>query len=263
MLKPRLEKFYEKIVCEDFILLYNFKNVSGLTSFEKAILNSTSNNFASNSVAVMQSFSAWLIGTSQKCVSTRSRKSIATFEIRKSNLLGLKVTCRKRNLFVLLDKLLVWVLPRLLSASKENSFSNNKPKRSIVESSLLEQNPRSSSLENTFKLISPGDKENKRKQNGFLFEDQSNTVFVISNKSALAFPEVSQLNTFFDNLSGFALSCSISRKKECSTIRGTKSEEKPMQMFLQIHDNYHVKKQFLSAFQYPEIFLESNTKKNK
>ena len=118
MLKPRLEKFYEKIVCEDLILLYNLKNISQLPTFEKAILNSTSNRFISDKSSLLQCFCSCLLNTSQKGTSTRARKSIALFGIRKSNLLGLKVTLRKTSLFTFLDKLLLFVLPRQLTNLK-------------------------------------------------------------------------------------------------------------------------------------------------
>lgn len=174
MLKPRLEKFYEKVVCEDFILLYNLKNITQLPNFERIILNSTSNTFISSKFSVLQSFSAWLLGTSQKCINTRARNSIALFGIRQNNLLGLKVSLRKASLFTFLDKLLIFVLPKQLSKSKffEQTIDNGKNKDSANKKSLQH-------------------------------------FFTISSNNSLYFPEISQLLHFFDSLSGFSLCCSL------------------------------------------------------
>ena len=138
MLKLRLEKFHENIICEDFIVLYNLKNISNLPRFESLTLSSTSISFSANPIVVMQSFGAWLLETSQKGVKTRARQSIALFEIRKDNLLGLKVTCRKRVCFSLLDKCLIWVLPRLLSVSNPSKMSVASPKALQKDKSFRE-----------------------------------------------------------------------------------------------------------------------------
>ena len=259
MLKPRLEKFYETVVSEDFILLYNFKNISSLTCFERAILNSTSNLFGSEPISTMQSFSAWLIGTSQKCVSTRARKSIALFGIRKSNLLGLKVTCRKSALFTLLDKLLIFVLPRLFSNSVKSISSNRKFSSRVLfaQELLLDKQKAKDSIENlsenTIKLAAQV-KNSSISSNQKLIRqhvycaNQARSFFVISNKSALLFPEVYQLLAFFDSLSGFAFSCSILHKNKCKDIKIGKN-----------HNLNLVKNQLLSAFQYPVVFADDNS----
>ena len=257
MLKPRLEKFYENIVCEDFILLYNFKNISGLTCFERAILNSTSNHFGSDPNSTMQSFSAWFIATGQKCVSTRARKSIALFGIRKSNLLGLKVTCRKSVLFTLLDKLLVFVLPKLVSNSVESSlFTERSSSKTLFTQKLHSVIQSDAAKAEKYDLLARDVSDTKLKIEGVnedltrsatqtsnafvLLRKKDRSFFVISNKSALAFPEISQLVIFFDYLSGFALSCSVLHKNKGKAIG--------------VRKNYNVnqiKKQLLSAFQYP------------
>lgn len=417
MLKPRLEKFYEKIVCEDLILLYNFKTISGLTQFERAILNTTSNKFTSNHVSVMQSFCAWLLGTGQKSKKTRARKSIASFETRKSNLLGLKVTCRKKNMFILLDKLLVWVLPRLVSTTKRSptlsastlpsklipnkrflgggckssiyitspsgrgeAMSNikfpgtekeealhsplvsealdvnriftdatkrvkNFSQNALIETSnsyfderlLSEGSPRSlfnkleevlltnnyknrglpectarqtlwlqanrckgdsqliesqcdlSAASSTFKHMQSRLLKDKKRVSK---EKQNRSFFVISYKSALNFPEITQLNAFFDFLPGFNLSYSLLHQKggfrvvkvyetfeenrlnesigvNCMNNRSTFDEVKKEcpcinQEFKKTNsttkrpNESHLKRQFISAFQYPEIFVETN-----
>ena len=115
MINPRLQKFYLQVVCEDFLMLYNFTNVSALPKLERAILTSTSNRFTTSKACVVQSFCANYLQTGQKCSITRAHKSVDLFNIRKSNLLGLKLTLRNKKLFSFLDKLSIFVLPKLFS----------------------------------------------------------------------------------------------------------------------------------------------------
>lgn len=138
MLKPRLKKYYENVVCEDFILLYDFKNISSLPCIDRLAISSRSRNFNKDSNLVMQSFGGWWLGSTQKCVKTRARNSIALFDIRKDNLLGLKATCRKSTCFVMLDKLLVWVLPQLLAnqAKQMQSKASFRDRLEITKENL-------------------------------------------------------------------------------------------------------------------------------
>ena len=124
MLNPRLERFYEKIICEDFIVLYNFTNITLLPKLENAILSSTSKNFGSSKITVLQSFCGWRLATGQKSVVTRAHKSIALFNIRKDALLGLKATLRKKTLFSFFDKVLLFVLPKTIT--KINNYKEKQ-----------------------------------------------------------------------------------------------------------------------------------------
>ena len=126
MLNPRLETFYEKIICEDFVVLYNYTNIASLPKFSQAILSSTSNNLGSSEISVVQFFCAWRLNTSQKSMVTRARKSIAFFNIRKDTLLGLKVTLRKNRLFSFLDKTLIFVLPQTITKISNNERNQGK-----------------------------------------------------------------------------------------------------------------------------------------
>ena len=164
------------------------------SSYARLILNATSSNFPCDSNVVMHTFGGSLLETTIKCVPTRARKSIAFFEIRKENLLGLRVTCRKTIAFSLLDKLLIWVLPRLFSYGRNTGLKKNPGFSEIAEKS------------NQCKAF--------YKQN-FL----NRVCFTISNRSLNLFPEVRDLDLYFDRLSGFSLSCSIMNILPSASIR--------------------------------------------
>ena len=126
MLKTRLEKFYEKVVCEDFVLLYNLKNLYTLPVFEKAILNTTSKNFVSEKEALLQQFSAFFLQTGKLPINTRAHNSIALFNIRQGSILGLKTTLRNQSLYNYLDKTLIFVIPKTISTLGLEKPTKNK-----------------------------------------------------------------------------------------------------------------------------------------
>ena len=228
MLKPRLQKFHEKIVCEDFILLYNFKNISQLPTFERAILNSTSNKFLSEKFSLLQCFSTIFLNTGQRPTNTRAHKSIALFNIRQGNLLGLKVTLRKSHLYNTLEKLLIFVVPKLLfdwkgvyttaSPSLNNGSKSLKSGSKVLSSSVISSPRLESSNENQFT-------RRTKKSN-----------FVISSKNTTYFPEISELLLFFNSVTGFSFDCLTSVPVLSKKRKNSASAKQ---------------KQFISAFQYP------------
>lgn len=286
MLKPRLEKFYEKVVCEDFILLYNFKNISQLPAFEQGILHSTSHKFVSNEFDLLQSFSGILLASGKRPIKTKAHKSIAQFAIRKDNILGLKVCLRKKALFTFLDKLLIFVAPKLVSNLQGNMktlVSLQKIKKQEKLSLLLK-----AIIFNKKQFLFQGLSEKQE------IEESKNAE--ISYKDITCFFETGELLMFFNMAKGFCFNFSFLLPRHSKNrvsdnccarnfafrkvflSRNQKSVEnkllekkmenngnKQLNNFLSLpikkdgfttlsekRKNCFVKNQFISAFQYPE-----------
>lgn len=254
MIKPRLEKFYEKVVCEDLILLYNFKNISQLPAFERGILHSTSHKFVYDEFSLLQSFSAIFLASGERPIKRKAHKSIAQFSIRKDNILGLKVTLRRNVLFTLLDKLLVFVVPKLLFDLQSNAksvVSLQKTKKQKKSSLFLQ----ASTFSNQ-ELLFRGKQDIKQSKN-----------VVISYKDLTCFPETAHLLMFFNSVKGFSFDCSFllptpnkkSVESELLESNLKKNDYKqlndfsssPITRIRKGRDNCCVKNQFISAFQYP------------
>lgn len=226
MLKTRLEKFYEKVVCEDLVLLYNLKNIYTLPVFDKAILNSTSKTFISEKEALLQQYSAFFLQTGILPVKTRAHKSIALFNIRQGNILGLKTTLRKQTLYNYLDKSLIFVIPKALASTNLQNSIPSLPRldrKFLVAPTTITKNQLSS------------DSKNK-------------TDFVISEKRVTRFPEVSSLLLFFNSTTGFSLDCSLSLygQKDLPKSKLLSSKKKK-------DIGCNKKKLFISAFGYPQL----------
>ena len=310
MLNPRLQTFYEKIICEDFIVLYNFTNIARLPKIEQIILSSTSNSYGESKLSVLQSFCAWQMGASQKCITTRAHNSIALFHIRKGMLLGLKVTLRKKALFSFLEKARIFVLPKLfsnknysiqkdyLSLLKPINFSNKqnvlepnksnllqfkseaKPKLLFCCRSEAKEVQRSvPSNEKHTTLVLPHFLKSKhaflQKLSKSLYLDffslpesfsqslrfsflnatkdtqwlqGNNNTNGMRGNSALSFPEIYALSSFFDSLSGFSLSFLCTKEKQLSIKRVNMSKTSR-----KIRENL-VKRQLISALACPKLF---------
>lgn len=182
MLKSRLEKHYEKVVLEDFLILYNYKNINSLPRMEHLIFHSTSKSFSIDENALLESFSTILLGTGSRPKMSKAHKSIAQFSVRKDNILGVRVTLRKKRLFNLLEKLLVFVIPSLL---KSRRFEIQKKKRVKVKKDDL-------------------------------LQDTQTKSFSISGKDTKAFPEIEILLLFFSYFTGFDLTSFFSNGKSAT-----------------------------------------------
>nr|YP_009733038.1 50S ribosomal protein L5 [Jaagichlorella roystonensis]QHU78334.1 50S ribosomal protein L5 [Jaagichlorella roystonensis] len=279
MLKTRLEKFYEKVVCEDFVLLYNLKSIYTLPVFEKAILNTTSSNFVSEKEALLQQFSAFFLQTGKLPINTRAHNSIALFNIRQGNILGLKTTLRKQTLYNYLDKILIFVIPKMVPTTSmqkpmENQPAQFSPKKMTLP--LIKMSPSRRQKNNSFnEEMSRYDASPHRGDRSPLWGDASPLVnsttvegkisqlkrgrdFVISENKVTRFPEMSSLLLFFNSTTGFSFDCSLSlygqkdfSKQKFSPKVVAPRSPKVMTTKKKKYIDCNKKDQFISAFGYP------------
>ena len=178
MLKSRLEKHYEKVVLEDFLLLYNYKNIDSLPRMDKLILHCSSKKFSLDENALLESFSTLLLATACRPVISKAYKSIAQFSIRKDDSLGVRVVLRKKRLFDLLEKLSLFVIP-----------NNLVTRRFDVQ------------------------KKKKLRKSAGLLENKETRSFSVSGKDTKAFPEISILLLSFSSFTGFDVTGFFSNNK--------------------------------------------------
>ena len=123
MQKQRIQKYNKYVVAEDFILVENYNNIMQLPTFVRAVINTTSKEYLIEKKQSINALAACFLLSGQKSIITRARKSIAGFKLREGALLGCRTTLRRRNLYTIMDKLLIFTLPRLNSGKKKNTKS--------------------------------------------------------------------------------------------------------------------------------------------
>lgn len=111
--KPRLKEKYLNEVVPALMAQFNYRSPMQVPRIEKICLNqglgiaNTDRKHMDNGLAEMT------LITGQKAVSTKSRKDISNFKLRKGNAIGARVTLRGENMYEFLDRLISVALPRV------------------------------------------------------------------------------------------------------------------------------------------------------
>ncbi|MBI2934537.1 MAG: 50S ribosomal protein L5 [Chloroflexi bacterium] len=92
---------------------FKFKNVMQVPRLQKVVLNIGLGEALTNAKALEAAEKDLTAIVGQHPVTTRAKKSIANFKLRKGQAIGLKVTLRGKRMYDFLDKLFNAVLPRI------------------------------------------------------------------------------------------------------------------------------------------------------
>lgn len=109
----RFKLYYNSIICQDLLLKNNYTNIFEIPTLEKIVINTTSNAFATDRKNLIPALLALELITGQKAKFTCAKNSLASFKIRKNQILGCKVTLRKKYLYNFLTVFISIVLPKL------------------------------------------------------------------------------------------------------------------------------------------------------
>jgi large subunit ribosomal protein L5 len=110
---PRLKDKYLTEVVPALMKQFNYKSPMQVPRISKICLNqglgiaNTDRKFIDNGINELTMI------TGQKAVSTKSRKDISNFKLRKGNAIGVRVTLRGERMFDFLDRLISVALPRV------------------------------------------------------------------------------------------------------------------------------------------------------
>lgn len=112
--KTRLtEKNYKCIIIEDLLLKQHYTSIMEAATINKIVVNTSSKHIISDKKCLLSSLTGIELITNQKGNITRAQKSIATFKVRKGQIIGAKVTLRNTKKISFFEKLLRIILPRL------------------------------------------------------------------------------------------------------------------------------------------------------
>lgn len=113
---------YKKNITPDFLYKENIKNMFMIPSVKKISLNITSKNIINDKKHIIAPLALLQIITGYKAKYTSAHKSIATFKIRKNQLIGCKLDLRNIAMYNFLEKLITIILPKVRSF---NGINNN------------------------------------------------------------------------------------------------------------------------------------------
>ena len=111
--KPRLKTHYEKVVRSALTEKFGYQNVMQIPRLEKIVLNMGVGEAVNDRKKVENAAADLAMISGQRPVTTRARKSIATYKVRDGMALGAKVTLRGDRMYEFLDRLVTIALPRV------------------------------------------------------------------------------------------------------------------------------------------------------
>lgn len=110
---PRLKERYQKVVVPALMKEFSYKNPMQVPRLTKIVLNVGLGEAIQN-IKLLDSVQKELTAiTGQKAVTTRAKKAIAGFKLRKGMPIGCMVTLRGRRMYEFLDRLISLALPRI------------------------------------------------------------------------------------------------------------------------------------------------------
>src|SRR6185295_252907 len=108
-----LYEFYKKQVVPAMKEKHGYKNVHQVPHITKVVVNTCIGNAPDGKQALEDAKAELTLITGQKPAETRSKKSIATFKLRKDQPIGARVTLRGAKMYEFLERLIKMALPRI------------------------------------------------------------------------------------------------------------------------------------------------------
>lgn len=110
---PRFLTYYQGIVCPDLLLKLPIQSIHQLPKIQKVVLHSSSGSITQDKKRILPILLGFEYLTGQKPAVIWSRKSIASFRLRKDSLLGCRITLRNVTLYSFFEKYVAYYLPRV------------------------------------------------------------------------------------------------------------------------------------------------------
>ena len=109
----RLIKKYREQVVPTLVKKFGYTSVMQCPKLEKIVINIGVGDATQNAKALEDSVAELATITGQHPVTTKAKKSIATFKVREGQAIGCKVTLRGLRMYEFFDKLVAIALPRV------------------------------------------------------------------------------------------------------------------------------------------------------
>jgi len=113
MYKPRLQAKYKEQVAPALKEQFTYKTVMQVPKLQKIVLNQGLGSAVADKRMIEAAMNEMSIIAGQKAVTTKSKKDISNFKLRKGMPIGVKVTLRGDKMYEFLDRFIAISLPRI------------------------------------------------------------------------------------------------------------------------------------------------------
>ena len=120
-----IKNHYQNIISYDLLTKLNYKNIFQIPKITKICLNIGFKNANIEKKKLINILVLLKLITNQKPIVTQSKKNNIFLKIKKNSIIGCKVTLRKKNIYIFLEKLIIFVIPNLNKKIKINTENTN------------------------------------------------------------------------------------------------------------------------------------------
>lgn len=123
----RLREQFEKTVKPSLVKEFGYDNPMCIPKLEKIVINMGVGEAALDKKKVHGAVADMTLIAGQKPITTKAKKSVATYKLREGMTIGCKVTLRKDRMYEFLDRLVTVALPRVrdFRGLSKKSFDGN------------------------------------------------------------------------------------------------------------------------------------------
>lgn len=108
-----IKNHYQNIIAYDLLTKLNYKNIFQIPKITKICLNIGFKNANIEKKKLINILVLLKLITNQKPLVTQSKKNNIFLKIKKNSIIGCKVTLRKKNINIFLEKLIIFIIPNL------------------------------------------------------------------------------------------------------------------------------------------------------
>ena len=112
-MEKNLQNHYKNIIIYSLLTKLNFKNIFEIPKINKICLNIGFKEANLEKKKLINIILLLKLITNQKPLITKSKKNNIFLKITKNSITGCKITLRKKNIFIFLEKILIFILPNL------------------------------------------------------------------------------------------------------------------------------------------------------
>ena len=110
---PTLKKMYKEQVVPALVKEFNYSSVMQVPVLEKIVINQGLGQAIGDKKILETAIEELTKITGQRAVTTRSKKDISNFKLRKGMPIGARVTLRRNKMYEFLERLVAVALPRI------------------------------------------------------------------------------------------------------------------------------------------------------
>jgi len=120
-----LKNHYQNVISYDLLTKFNLKNIFEIPQITKICLNIGFKNANIEKKKLINLLVLLKLITNQKPIVTQSKKNNIFLKIKKNSIIGCKVTLRKKNIYIFLEKLIIFIIPNMNKKIKLNLQNKN------------------------------------------------------------------------------------------------------------------------------------------